>query len=47
MAHLARGWGPNDLKVGTLCAAVRELEVAWRAFDAAQRRDEATGTRRA
>ena len=28
-------WGPRDLKVGTLRAAVRELGVAWQAFEEA------------
>jgi mRNA interferase HicA len=28
-------WGPCDLKVGTLRAAVRELGLAWQAFEEA------------
>jgi predicted RNA binding protein YcfA (HicA-like mRNA interferase family) len=28
-------WGSRDLKVGTLRAAVRELGLAWQAFEAA------------
>jgi predicted RNA binding protein YcfA (HicA-like mRNA interferase family) len=28
-------WGSRDLKVGTLSAAVRELGLAWQAFEAA------------
>lgn len=28
-------WGSRDLKVGTLRAAVRELELEWRAFEEA------------
>jgi mRNA interferase HicA len=28
-------WGPRDLKVGTLRAAVRELGLAWQAFEEA------------